>query len=66
MSMYNGALVGEIVKHRAVRWKDPLNGHKTHTELDCVERKLLFPVWKKQTSELGESDGDLHGRNSPI
>lgn len=52
MSMHNGALVWEIVKHRAVRWKDPLNGHKTRTGLDYVERKLLFPVWKKQTGEL--------------
>lgn len=52
MSMHNGALVWEIVKHRTVRWKDPLNGRKTHTGLDCVERKLLFPVWKKQTEEL--------------
>lgn len=50
--MHNGALVWEIVKHRAVRWKDSLNGHKTHTGLDYVERKLLFPVWKKQTGEL--------------
>lgn len=47
MSMHNGALVSVIVNHRAVTWKDPLNGHKTHTGLDYVERKLLFPVWKK-------------------
>lgn len=56
MSMHNGALVMLIVKLRAVRWKDPLNGHKTHAGLDCVERELLFPVWKKQTGELGKKD----------
>lgn len=51
------------IKHKAVRWKDPLNGHKTHSGLDYVERKLLFSVWKEYTGELRKG---LEGYNVGI